>query len=55
MTFSLREILNGVAFILTVLLVLYGLQKGYDLVELFVYNLYFIVMIATQFMNIFDF
>ncbi len=43
-----KDILNGIAFILTIILVLYGFQKGYDVVELVIYNLYFVVVIISQ-------
>lgn len=50
--FAVKDILNGIAFILTIILVLYGFQKGYDVVELIVYNLYFIVVIISQILTL---
>jgi len=51
---AVKDILNAIAFILTLILVLYGFSKGYDLIELSIYNLYFMVIIITQFINIFE-
>ena len=45
---TLKDLLNGLAFILTIVLVTYGFTKGYDLIELSIYNLYFIVIIIVQ-------
>ncbi|MBL7147575.1 MAG: hypothetical protein ISS82_02005 [Nanoarchaeota archaeon] len=51
---TIKDMLNGLAFFFTLFLVLYGLRKGYNLVELFVYNIYFMVIIITQLINIFE-
>ena len=51
---ALKDVLNAIVFILTIVLVTYGFSKGYDLVELSIYNLYFLVVIITQFINLFE-
>lgn len=51
---TLKDILNALAFMFTIFLVLYGLQKGYDLVELLIYDLYFMVVIINQLLNLFE-
>jgi len=51
---KVKDVLNALAFIFTVFLVIYGFLKGYDLVEILVYNLYFIVAIITQIINLFE-
>lgn len=50
----LKQILNIIAFILTTVLLLYGFSKGYDIFELSIYNIYFIVIIITQIINMFE-
>lgn len=50
----LKNTLNTIAFILTLVLLVYGFSKGYDMVELSLYNIYFIVIIITQIINIFE-
>ena len=49
-----KEVLNAVAFVLTIVLVFYGMTKGYDVIELFIYNLYFVVIIILILINLFD-
>ncbi len=49
-----KDKLNGLAFFFTLFLILYGLRKGYNFVELFVYDIYFIVIIITQLINLFE-
>lgn len=51
---NLKDVLNGVAFFLTLVLITYGLMKGYDLIELSIYNLYFVTMILIQLVNLFE-
>ena len=43
-----REILNLIAFIFTILIVGYGLTKGFDTLELFLHLIYFTVLIISQ-------
>lgn len=50
---DIKDIINALSFIFTVFLVIYGFQKGYDLIELYVYNLYFISIISSQLINLF--
>src|SRR3990167_1526954 len=42
---KLKDVLDIIAFIFTIFLVTYGFAKGYDLVELSIYNIYFIDII----------
>lgn len=50
----LKDSLNGLAFILTIVLIVYGFSKGYDLIEILIYYLYLIVMIITLSINLFE-
>ena len=50
---TIKELLDIIAFLLSLVLVVYGFQKGYDLVEYSIYNLYFVVVIITQILNLF--
>ena len=52
MKLTIKDILNFIAFLLTLTLLVYGLTKGYDLVELSIYNLYFIIVIIVQIINL---
>jgi len=49
---KIKDYLNTIAFILTLTLIIYGFTKGYDFIEIFIYNLYFIVMIIVQIINL---
>ena len=40
--------LNGIAFIFTIGIVLYGLTKGFNNLELIIYLLYFIVLLILH-------
>lgn len=51
---KIKDVLNAVAFILTLVLVLYGISKGYDLIEFFIYDIYFLVVIIAQILNLFE-
>jgi len=51
---KLKDVLDIIAFIFTIFLVTYGFAKGYDLVELSIYNIYFIVIIIVQIINLFE-
>ena len=42
-----KYVLDIIAFVFTIFLVVYGFAKGYNLIELSVYNIYFIVIIVT--------
>ena len=46
-------VLNRLALVFSLFLVVYGFHKGYDLVELVIYNIYFVVMILAQVINLF--
>jgi len=48
----LKSFLDGLALTFTIFLVTYGFMQGYNLIELTVYNLYFITVIASQLLNI---
>jgi len=47
-----RDILNLIAFLFTILMVLYGLSKGFDDIELFLNLIYFAVLILSQLENL---
>lgn len=50
---TIKNILDIIAFLLSIVLVAYGFLKGYDFVEYSIYNIYFIVVIITQIINLF--
>ena len=52
MKISLKNILNSLAFLLSFLLNIYGFFKGYNTLELAIYNIYFVVMILTLLLNL---
>ncbi|MFH1592850.1 MAG: hypothetical protein ABIB47_05795 [Candidatus Woesearchaeota archaeon] len=54
MVFTIKDILNALGFVFTIFLSLYGLTKGYDVVELVVYVLYFTAIIILIFINLFE-
>lgn len=47
-----KDALNVVAFLFTILIVLYGLGKGFDSIELSMNIIYFIVLILSQLGNL---
>jgi len=47
-----QDALNLIAFIFTILIVLYGLSKGFDNIELSMNIIYFIVLILSQLENL---
>ncbi|MBU0460808.1 MAG: hypothetical protein KJ597_04935 [Nanoarchaeota archaeon] len=49
---KVKGILNLIAFIFTILIVLYGLTKGFDTLELFMHLIYFGVLILSQIENL---
>jgi hypothetical protein len=49
---KLKIVLDIIAFIFTIFLVVYGFSKGYDLIELSIYNIYFVVIITTQIISL---
>jgi len=49
---KLKGVLNIISFIFTLFLIVYGFSKGYNLVELGVYNLYFVTEIIVQLINL---
>lgn len=51
---SLKDLLNGLSFLITVILLVYGFVKGYTFIELGLYNLYFVMQIIVQILNILD-
>jgi len=53
MRFSLKETVNAVAFVFTLLIVIYGLSKGFNIIELALNLSYFTVLIISQMINIF--
>lgn len=52
--FTLRDVLNALAFVFTIFLLLYGLVKGFDLTELAINVLYLITMVIVLGMNLFE-
>jgi len=54
MVFSIKDILNGLGFVFTLFLSLYGLTKGYDIIELVVYLLYFLSIIILILINLLE-
>jgi len=48
----LKDALDIIAFVFTIFLIVYGFAKGYDFIELSVYNIYFVVIILTQIINL---
>jgi len=49
---KLKDALDIIALVFTVFLIVYGFAKGYDRIEISVYNIYFIVIIVTQIINL---
>ena len=49
---KVKETLNLIAFLFTILIVLYGLTKGFDTIELFLHLIYFTVLILSQLENL---
>lgn len=47
-----RDILNLIAFLFTILMVLYGLSKGFDDIELSLNLIYFTVLVLSQLENL---
>jgi len=43
-----EAILNGIAFIFTIITLLYGLSKGFDNIELIIYLMYFTVLLVLH-------
>lgn len=48
-----KNILDTLAFLFTIFLIGYGFIKGYDFIELTVYDMYFSVTIISQLINLF--
>jgi len=51
---ALKNFLNGLALIFTIFLITYGFVQGYDLIELIIYDLYFITAITSQLLNLIE-
>ena len=51
---KLKDVLNLISFVFTLFLLVYGFAKGYDFVELVIYNLYFITEIISQLLNLIE-
>lgn len=43
-----EEALNSIAFVFTIITVLYGLNKGFDNIELIIYLMYFVVLLILH-------
>jgi hypothetical protein len=48
-----KKALNIITLILTLFLVVYGFTKGYDTIELLVYDIYFATIIINSIINLF--
>ena len=49
---TVEKTLNVSALSFTLLIIIYGFQKGYDNLELILYIIYFLVVILTQIINL---
>ncbi len=49
-----RDILNVLAFVFTILIVLYAITKGFDTLELIINVMYFTVLLLSQIENLKD-
>ncbi len=54
MNFKLKTMLHAIAFIFTIFMVLYGLNKGFDAVELIMNLIYFTVILLTTFIDVIE-
>lgn len=52
MRMKVQETLNLIAFLFTILIVLYGLSKGFDTIELSLNLIYFTVLMLSQAENL---
>lgn len=51
---DIKSMLNGIAFIFTIFMALYGFVKGFDTVELVTNLLYFTVMVIVTFIDLIE-
>lgn len=49
---SYRDWLNAIAFVFTIGIVLYGISKGFDIIEGIINILYFMTLILSQIENL---
>jgi hypothetical protein len=54
MNVRIKTILHAIAFIFTIFMVLYGLNKGFDTVELLMNIIYFTVVLLTTFIDLIE-
>ncbi len=54
MIFTIKDILNGLGFVFTIFLSIYGLAKGYDVIELVIYIFYFLSVIILILLNLLE-
>lgn len=47
-----KDILNAIAFVFTILIILYALWKGMDEIELIINLIYFVVLLLSQIENL---
>lgn len=50
----IKAMLRAIAFVLTIAIVLYGLSKGFDTIELVLNFLYFNVIVITTFIDLLE-
>lgn len=50
----IKTILDSIALIFTIIIVLYGMTKGYDLIDLSLNFMYFIVILITQIIHLLE-
>lgn len=51
---EIKDVLNGLTFLLTIIIVLFGLTKGFDILELSINLMYFSVLVITQLINVLE-
>ncbi len=51
---AIKSILNGIAFVFTIFMALYGLAKGFDTIELITNFLYFTVVVIVTFIDLLE-
>ncbi len=54
MNIKLKTMLHAIAFVFTILMVLYGLNKGFNTIELLMNVIYFGVMVLTTFIDLLE-
>lgn len=47
MIITIKDVVNGFAFLISIIMLIYGFRKGYDILELINYDLYLILVIIA--------